>query len=94
MILALWFDVLVHVWNGDLWCCDYVNESVDNNKKNLKLKQNTICDQMEVCVWASGWSPFTGSLFFSFVTLLPAHCSWENWRSTRHWLAHDMNTQV
>lgn len=42
---------------------------------------------------------FTGSwffccfLFFSFVTLLPAHCSWENWRSTRHWLAHDTNTQ-
>lgn len=56
MNLALWFDVLVHVWNGDLWCCDDVNELVDIKKKKTKQKQSTICDQMEVCVWASGWS--------------------------------------
>lgn len=77
MNLALWFDVLVHVWNGDLWCCDDVNDSVDNNKKKqnkTKQKQSTICDQMEVCVWASGWSLLQD---FSFVTLLPAHSSWK-----------------
>lgn len=38
MNLALWFDVLVHVWNGDLWCCDDVNESVDNKKKKTKTE--------------------------------------------------------
>lgn len=38
MNLALWFDVLVHVWNGDLWCCDDVNESVDIKKKKNKTK--------------------------------------------------------
>lgn len=35
--LALWFDVFGYVWNGDLWCCDNVNESMEEKKKNLLL---------------------------------------------------------
>lgn len=46
--LALWFDVFGYVWNGDLWCCDNVNESMEEKKK--KSVTTLFIQLLRVCV--------------------------------------------
>lgn len=81
MNLALWFDVLVHVWNGDLWCCDDVNEMVDNKKKTTKNKIRVLFVTKWRCACGRVGGPFAG---YFICHVASGTFFMENWRSTRH----------